>query len=141
MKHYKSSDIVIKAAAVADYRPKTTYADKLKKKEGELKIELERTIDILKTLGASKEHQLLVGFAAETEHVEEYAKKKLKTKNLDMIVANNVKQAGAGFGVDTNAVTIYKNDGSSIELPLSSKREIAFAIVSEIISFDKGRGQ
>lgn len=129
---YEQSDIVIKSAAVADYRPKNVYNEKMKKKSGDLVLELERTTDILKTLGEQKENQLLVGFAAETTNVAEYAKRKLESKNLDLIVANNVTETGAGFGTDTNIVTIYKRDGSHIELPLMSKLEVAKAILQEV---------
>ncbi|WP_077617769.1 bifunctional phosphopantothenoylcysteine decarboxylase/phosphopantothenate--cysteine ligase CoaBC [Bacillus sinesaloumensis] len=132
MSYYKQTDIVIKSAAVADYRPKQVYDGKMKKKSGDLFIELERTTDILKTLGEQKEHQLLVGFAAETDNVDEYAQRKLTTKNLDMIVANNVTAQGAGFGTDTNLVTIFKKDGTSIRLPLMSKLEVANAILQEV---------
>lgn len=138
MREYHNCDIVIKAAAVADYRPKVQIDQKMKKKDESLTIEMERTVDILKTLGEKKEHQLLIGFAAETEQVEKYAKKKLETKNADMIIANNVKQEGAGFGVDTNVVTIYKKDGSTVDLPLLTKNEIALGILEEVVSLIKG---
>lgn len=134
---YGEADVVIKTAAVADYRPKQVYDQKLKKKEGGQSVELERTKDILFELGQKKSRQLLVGFAAETNNVEEYAKGKLVKKNADMIVANNVKQAGAGFGTDTNIVTIYKKDGSRLDLPLMSKNEVAKAILSEVVKLMK----
>jgi phosphopantothenoylcysteine decarboxylase / phosphopantothenate---cysteine ligase len=132
MKYYQDSDIVIKSAAVADYRPKYVFAEKMKKQPGDYVIEMERTIDILKTLGEQKTTQILVGFAAETERVEEYAKRKLESKNLDMIVANNVSEEGAGFAGDTNIVTIFKRDGSSISLPLLSKKKVAEELLKEI---------
>ncbi|MEH7382469.1 bifunctional phosphopantothenoylcysteine decarboxylase/phosphopantothenate--cysteine ligase CoaBC [Bacillus sp. JJ1533] len=132
MANYKQNDIVIKSAAVADYRPKQVYAEKMKKKGGDLVLELERTTDILKTLGEQKEHQFLVGFAAETEHIEEYAKRKLSSKNLDMIVANNVTTQGAGFGTDTNLVTIYKKDGTHKELPMMTKLDVAKTLLLEV---------
>lgn len=135
MKRYHDSDAVIKAAAVADYRPKTTYDEKMKKQDGSLVIELERTIDILKVLGEKKKRQILVGFAAETDNVQAYALKKLKAKNLDMIVANNVKQQGAGFGVDTNIITIFTKDEQMIELPILSKKAAAKKIVKKISTF------
>ncbi|WP_017753676.1 bifunctional phosphopantothenoylcysteine decarboxylase/phosphopantothenate--cysteine ligase CoaBC [Calidifontibacillus oryziterrae] len=137
MKNYATTDIVIKAAAVADYRPKVAFAEKMKKQDGDLSIEMERTIDILKTLGEKKEHQILIGFAAETENVQAYAEKKLQTKNLDMIVANNVKQEGAGFGVDTNVITMYTRTGETNELPLLSKREAANEIIKKVSTFTK----
>lgn len=132
MKHYSFADVVIKAAAVADYRPKTTYEQKIKKQDGDYVIEMDRTIDILKTLGQQKKSQILVGFAAETEQVEKYAMKKIESKNLDMVVANNVAKEGAGFASETNIVTIIKRDGEKIELPLLSKREVASKILMEV---------
>ncbi|WP_020059203.1 bifunctional phosphopantothenoylcysteine decarboxylase/phosphopantothenate--cysteine ligase CoaBC [Bacillus sp. 123MFChir2] len=130
--HYSRMDVVIKTAAVADYRPKIVYDEKMKKKNGDTIIELERTIDILKTLGERKEHQLLIGFAAETTNVEEYATKKLRKKNADMIVANDVKAEGAGFGTDTNIVTMYKRNGAVVELPLLTKLEVAREILLHV---------
>jgi phosphopantothenoylcysteine decarboxylase/phosphopantothenate--cysteine ligase len=135
---FAEADIVIKSAAVADYRPSLVSDEKMKKQDGDLVIEFERTKDILKELGERKEHQILVGFAAETHHVEEYALKKLEKKNLDMIVANNVNQDGAGFGTDTNIVTIYKRSGEKMELPVMSKEEVSKNILREIIRLDKG---
>jgi len=131
MNEYENQDIIVKSASVADYRPKLVHDQKMKKKDGDLSIELERTIDILKTLGERKTSQVLVGFAAETEKVEEYAKQKLEKKNADMIVANNVAVEGAGFGTDTNIVTMYKRDGNKVELPIMSKHEVAREILSE----------
>lgn len=130
---YDSQDIIVKSASVADYRPKLVHDQKMKKKDGDLSIQLERTIDILKTLGERKTSQILVGFAAETENVEEYAKQKLEKKNADMIVANNVSVKGAGFGSDTNIVTMFKRDGSKIELPILSKNEVAKEILNESV--------
>ncbi|MDZ5474395.1 bifunctional phosphopantothenoylcysteine decarboxylase/phosphopantothenate--cysteine ligase CoaBC [Bacillus sp. 31A1R] len=131
MARFDAADMVIKTAAVADYRPKVTHENKVKKKPGEETLELERTKDILLSLGEKKVNQILIGFAAETDHVEEYAQKKLEKKNADMIVANNVKTAGAGFGTDTNIVTIFKRDGSVIELPIMSKQDVAKKILAE----------
>ncbi|NLP50615.1 bifunctional phosphopantothenoylcysteine decarboxylase/phosphopantothenate--cysteine ligase CoaBC [Bacillus sp. RO1] len=132
MAHYEQTDVVIKSAAVADYRPKFVSDIKMKKQDGDSVLELERTKDILKTLGERKEHQLLVGFAAETNNVEEYAKGKLAKKNLDYVVANNVTVSGAGFGTDTNLVTIYKKDGTSISLPMMTKQDVAYALLEEV---------
>ncbi|PEP57984.1 bifunctional phosphopantothenoylcysteine decarboxylase/phosphopantothenate--cysteine ligase CoaBC [Bacillus pseudomycoides] len=132
MQHYGSMDVVIKTAAVADYRPKIVHNQKMKKKSGDAVIELERTIDILKTIGEKKEHQLLIGFAAETTNIEEYATKKLREKNANMIVANDVKAQGAGFGTDTNIVTMYRKDGEVIRLPLLTKKEVAREILMQI---------
>ncbi|SMQ70286.1 phosphopantothenoylcysteine decarboxylase / phosphopantothenate--cysteine ligase [Bacillus sp. OV166] len=137
LKYYDSADVVIKTAAVADYRPKTAYDHKVKKQASDSSIELERTKDILLELGKRKRNQVLVGFAAETENVEEYARKKLKAKNADMIVANNVKAEGAGFGTDTNIVTLFKRSGSNIDLPIMSKSDVAKRIIEEITSLLK----
>lgn len=134
---FDSSDVVIMTAAVADYKPKIYHAQKMKKQPGENVIEFERTKDILKELGENKTHQILVGFAAETNNVEEYARGKLVKKNADMIVANNVTVAGAGFGTDTNIVAIYDKDGSAIELPKMSKADIAKSILAEVSRMQK----
>ncbi|MGG6432111.1 bifunctional phosphopantothenoylcysteine decarboxylase/phosphopantothenate--cysteine ligase CoaBC [Anoxybacillus sp. D401a] len=139
MKHFQHSDIVIKTAAVADYRPKYVADNKIKKQQGDYTVVLERTIDILQTLGEQKTHQFLVGFAAETNDVERYAKEKLARKNADMIVANNVVQEGAGFGTDTNIVTIFKRDGTAKQLPLLPKSEVAKQILREIYYEIEGR--
>ena len=133
MELYSGTDIVIKTAAVADYVPKVIGTHKTKKQDGNVSIELERTKDILKELGQKKGHQLLVGFAAETENVEAYAQKKLQDKNLDMIVANNILDPNAGFGTDTNIVTIYKKHGQPISLPILSKKEVAIKLLEEIL--------
>lgn len=130
--NFDTADIVIKAAAVADYRPKNPSDEKVKKKDGELQIELERTDDILKYLGDHKTHQFLCGFSMETENMLENSKAKLAKKNLDMIVANNLKQSGAGFGTDTNVVTIITSDTVK-ELPLMSKDEAANQIIDCIL--------
>lgn len=134
---YGDADMVIMTAAVSDYRPKHVYDEKMKKQDDDKVIELERTKDILFELGQRKEHQVLIGFAAETVDVERYAKGKLVKKNADMIVANNVKAEGAGFGTDTNIVTIYKRDGSYVELPIMSKKEVAKRILEEAAPFFK----
>lgn len=136
--HYETSDIVIKAAAVADYRPQQTFAHKMKKVSDGLTIEMERTQDILRSLGANKKQQFLVGFAAETKDALMYGKKKLKEKNLDAIVINNVAEEGAGFGVDTNIVTYLNKDGKEHHLPLASKREIAEQIIELIMKDIEG---
>ena len=126
------ADIVIKAAAVADYRPAVVADNKLKKKDGELSIPLERTRDILAALGESKRPgQFLCGFSMETEHMLENSRKKLEKKHLDLIAANNVKVAGAGFAVDTNVLTLITPDGVK-ELPLLSKDAAADALLDEI---------
>ncbi|EOP51889.1 phosphopantothenoylcysteine decarboxylase/phosphopantothenate-cysteine ligase [Bacillus cereus VDM053] len=132
LQHYQNVDVVIKTAAVADYRPKYVHDNKMKKQNGDAVIELERTVDILRTLGEKKERQLLIGFAAETTNIEEYATRKLREKNANMIVANDVKAQGAGFGTDTNIVTMYRKDGEIIELPLLTKKEVAREILKQI---------
>ena len=130
-------DAVIKAAAVADYRPKFVNTEKTKKKDGDMAIELERTDDILKWLGKhKKESQFLRGFSMETEHMLENSRAKLKKKNLDMIVANNLKVAGAGFGTDTNVVTMIR-ENKETELPIMSKEEVAGAILDEIFGIER----
>ena len=126
-------DIIIKAAAVADYRPATIADNKIKKSDDDLSIPLERTTDILKTLGADKKPgQFLCGFSMETQDMLENSKAKLTKKNLDMIAANNVKVDGAGFGVDTNVLTLITKDDIK-ELPLMSKDEAAEALLDEIL--------
>lgn len=132
MNHYSYADVVIKTAAVADYRPKVQYDQKMKKQPGSETLELERTKDILFELGQRKEKQILIGFAAETNDVEDYAKGKLAKKNADIIVANNVTIEGAGFGTDTNIVTLYKKNGETIPFPLLSKNEVAKKLLLEI---------
>ncbi len=132
MEYYDEQDIVIKAAAVADYRPKNPSDEKVKKKEGELFVELERTTDILKTLGENKKKQFLCGFSMETENMLENSRAKLFKKNLDMIVANNLKTQGAGFGTDTNIVTIITENDTK-ELQIMSKDEVAGVIVDNIL--------
>ena len=135
----KTADIVVKAAAVADYRPKTVAAEKIKKHEGGMTIELERTTDILATLGAEKPAgQFLCGFSMETENLLENAAGKLKRKHLDMIVANSLRTQGAGFGVDTNVVTLL-TENETEELPLLTKDETADRILTKIQSIRKGR--
>ncbi len=126
-------DIIIKAAAVADYTPETVAEEKIKKADGSSSIALKRTRDILQYLGEHKRpSQILCGFSMETENLIENSKKKLLKKNLDMIAANSLKVTGAGFGVDTNVITLIKRDGIR-ELPLMSKEEAAAAILDEIM--------
>ena len=136
MKISDSQDIIIKAAAVADYTPANYSDEKIKKKDGDLSIELSRTKDILKELGERKENnpkkQFICGFSMETENMEENSKNKLAKKNADMIVANNVKVDGAGFGTDTNVATIFTKD-NEIRLDKLSKLEVAEKIFDEIV--------
>ncbi len=132
-----SCDVVIKAAAVADYRPREPQVQKIKKTEQRLAIELERTPDILGELGKVKEKSgiILVGFAAETQDLLENAKNKLEKKNLDMIVANDVSRTDAGFEVDTNQVKLIYKDGTIEDLPLMTKDEVAENILDRIKKF------
>lgn len=126
-------DIIIKAAAVADYRPAVTSDEKIKKADGDVAIAMERTDDILGYLGShKKEGQFLCGFSMETQNMLENSRAKLKKKNLDMIVANNLKVRGAGFGTDTNVVTIITDDMEK-ELDIMSKDEVAVKLLDEIL--------
>ncbi len=130
----ESQDVIIKAAAVADFTPAQVSAEKIKKKEGQQQIDLVRTRDILGYLGEHKRQgQFLCGFSMETENLLENSRKKLVKKNLDMVVANNLKVPGAGFGVDTNVVTLITHDGIR-ELPRMSKDEVAMALLDEIVA-------
>lgn len=125
-------DIIIKSAAIADYRPQTVSSEKMKKKDGELSISLERTQDILKYLGEHKKpNQVLCGFSMETQNMIENSQKKLASKHADMIVANNLKESGAGFGTDTNKVTFITQTGCE-EMPLMSKIEVADALLDRL---------
>lgn len=127
--HFDEAHVVIKAAAVADYRPVNTYQDKVKKQAGHWSIEMERTRDILKALGDRKGKQFVVGFAAETSDLLVNGTKKLRNKNLDAIIMNDISEAGAGFGVDTNIVTYLNKQHQCEKLPLASKRVIAKQIL------------
>ncbi|TGB04894.1 bifunctional phosphopantothenoylcysteine decarboxylase/phosphopantothenate--cysteine ligase CoaBC [Halobacillus salinus] len=127
--HFPDQDLVIKSAAVADYRPRITYDHKMKKSPGDYVVEMERTRDILAELGERKEHQYLIGFAAETQEVERYGREKLDKKNLDGIVVNNVADEGAGFGHDTNASLWMTKSGQVEAFPLMSKDELAEGIL------------
>ena len=130
-------DIIIKSAAVADYRPMNVATEKVKKKDGDMAIPLERTNDILKYLGENKKAgQFLCGFSMETENMLENSKAKLVKKNLDMILANNLKVKGAGFQGDTNIVTLITAD-SVTELPIMTKEEVAFSLLDEILKLRK----
>lgn len=126
------NDIIIKAAAVADYRPKEVCDEKIKKSDHDTEIELERTTDILAYLGKNKGKTFLCGFSMETENMLENSRRKLDKKNLDMIVANNLNDKGAGFGVDTNLITIITRD-RELQLELMSKQDAANCILDEII--------
>ncbi len=129
-------DIIVKAAAVADYRPAVTADEKIKKKDGELTLSLERTEDILAWLGANRlEGQILCGFSMETEHLLENSRAKLERKKIDMIVANSLRTEGAGFGTDTNVVTLLTKQGTE-ELPLLSKEEVADRLLDRLMELE-----
>lgn len=133
MQYSDKADIIIKAAAVADYRPTEVAENKIKKTDGSAEIKLERTTDILKTLGEQKKDgQFICGFSMETENLLENSRKKLESKNADMIAANNLKTEGAGFGTDTNVVTLITRDAVT-ELPKLSKDEVAERILDAIL--------
>ena len=134
---YKDAAIVIKAAAVADYRPAKIETQKIKKSDGESVINLARTVDILQTLGEQKDNQLLVGFAAETENVIENGLSKLKRKNLDFIIVNDVTDPGGGFGSDTNVVTLLSKNGMNKPYPAMSKTALATLLLTEIIKEER----
>lgn len=130
---YANADFVIKTAAVADYRPKNVHGQKIKKQQGDSSLELERTTDILQFLGSEKQKQVLVGFAAETNDVSLYAKSKLRRKNADYIIANDVTEAQAGFESDTNKVTIYGKKDFEKSFELLPKQELARQLLKLII--------
>ncbi|SEJ72211.1 bifunctional phosphopantothenoylcysteine decarboxylase/phosphopantothenate--cysteine ligase CoaBC [Paenibacillus polymyxa] len=125
LKQWETSDMVVMAAAVADYRPREVAQTKIKKKDSVFTLELVKNVDILESLGRSKKHQFLIGFAAETGNLETYAIDKLERKNCDLLAANDVTVDGAGFGVDTNAVQIYDRSGMVEQIPVQSKEEVA----------------
>jgi phosphopantothenoylcysteine decarboxylase / phosphopantothenate---cysteine ligase len=131
--------VVVAAAAVSDYRPAAASASKIKKTDGAVTLELVRTPDILKGLGEAKGGRVLVGFAAETEDLVANARKKLEAKSLDLVVANDVTAAGAGFGGDTNAVVLLRRDGGRVDVPLASKREVAERILDEVLAVRAAR--
>jgi phosphopantothenoylcysteine decarboxylase/phosphopantothenate--cysteine ligase len=129
---FDACDVLIMTAAVSDFRPVQQSAKKEKKEDAEMTITFERTIDILKTVTQRKLNQTVVGFAAETDHVEAYARAKLKSKDLDWIVANQVGQVGTGFASDTNEVILMGRDGSSREIGPASKAAIAMELIQAI---------
>lgn len=130
--NFENCDVVVMAAAVADYRPAEVSEMKIKKNGDEMVLRLVKNPDILKKLGTMKGNRILVGFSAETDDLEGNAADKLESKNLDMIVANDVTMEGAGFGTDTNIIKILKCDGTVIDLPLMSKLEAAHRILDEV---------
>ena len=131
--HFSQVDILIKSAAVADYTPAEYHAEKVKKKDGELALPLKRTADILHEIASMKQAgQLVCGFSMETENLLENSRKKLETKNLDLVVANNLNVQGAGFGVDTNVVTLISRQETE-QLPILSKQEVAHHILDNLL--------
>ncbi|WP_418790500.1 bifunctional phosphopantothenoylcysteine decarboxylase/phosphopantothenate--cysteine ligase CoaBC [Phosphitispora sp. TUW77] len=138
--HYQEADIIVKTAAVADYSPKKRLISKMKKGPGDLELVFERTPDILRFLGENKDKQVLVGFAAETDNLVENAVKKIKTKNLDLIVANDISQPGAGFGTNTNIVKLIYRDGRIEQLDKMAKEEVAHRILDRLAACFKSAG-
>ena len=137
-KYFPGTDVYISSAAIADYTPESPTSSKLKKQTGDFILKLKRTTDILGEI-AQRRHpqQVIVGFAVETNDAEKNALEKLHRKNLDMIVLNNPREKGAGFATDTNRVTIFRRDGSTRELPILPKLDVAFHIFEEIVQFFK----
>ncbi len=136
-KYFDSCDVLIKSAAPVDYRPETVSSTKIKKKENEedeLIIKYVKNPDIAAHFGEQKKNQVMVGFAAETNNLDEYAMEKLKKKNLDFIVANDVTKEGAGFNSDTNIVTIIDKEGNKNTYPMMNKREVAKVILDRVKS-------
>jgi phosphopantothenoylcysteine decarboxylase/phosphopantothenate--cysteine ligase len=132
-KEFAACSIGIFAAAVADYRPAEKHAEKIKKTDGRLTLQLEPTVDILQEMASAKGDKFMVGFAAETTDVAQNARKKMAAKNLDLIVANDVTAEGAGFDHDTNSVSLYYRDGRDVALPKMSKAEVAQRILDEVV--------
>jgi phosphopantothenoylcysteine decarboxylase / phosphopantothenate---cysteine ligase len=137
MERAEECDVVVMAAAVADYRLASVHNQKLKRSEGSLTLELEATPDILAELGRARGRRILVGFAAETDHVRENAKSKLERKGADVIVANDVTQEGAGFDTDTNIVTLYLRDGREQSLPKLDKFDVANRVLDQVLEIQK----
>lgn len=140
MERVGEATAVIMAAAVSDFRPVEASARKIKKDEAPDTVHLERTADILAELGASNGKRLLMGFAAETDSVQEQALKKLKQKNLDLIAVNDISREGAGFGSDTNIVTIFDGEGNATEPPRMTKGELAALIIDKVAELMKKKG-
>lgn len=128
-----TSDIIIKTAAVSDYKPQDQVGYKIKKDEEERVLLLEKNLDILKELGRRKKHQILVGFAAETENLDQNAVNKLAEKHLDMIVGNLIGETSSGFGADTNTVTLFYKDGTKESLPTMHKDDVAHVLLDRIV--------
>jgi phosphopantothenoylcysteine decarboxylase / phosphopantothenate---cysteine ligase len=141
MEYYKDATIIIKSAAVADFKCKNENCQKIKKKGDStyMMLELEKNPDIIGELGKIKDNRIIVGFAAETENIIEHAQEKLKNKNLDLIIANNVAKAGIGFGSDENEVVIVERSGSMKKVPKLSKDEVANIILDSVKKIIKKR--
>jgi phosphopantothenoylcysteine decarboxylase / phosphopantothenate---cysteine ligase len=138
IKIFEKATIAVMSAAVADYTPTSVASEKIKKADGTMEIELEKTKDILKTIGSlKKDNQIIIGFALESKDERAYALKKLKEKNADCIVLNSVKDEGAGFGFDTNKVTFFFRDGQEQNFELKSKTEVAADIIAAIVQLKK----
>lgn len=137
LQHFDDADIVVKTAAVADYRPKFVFGQKMKKQAGDSTLELERTTDILMTLGQKKTHQLLIGFAAETNDVEMYAQGKLSKKNADYIVANDVTKEDSGFGIDTNTVVLIGKENYVQHFDNMTKKQLANKLFETVLAREK----
>ena len=138
--NYKKSTVIIKAAAVADYRPKVLAKEKIKKDDKPCSIELERNPDIIAEIGRNKKNIILVGFAMETKDLLDNARKKLKKKNMDLIVANSLREEGAGFQTDTNKITILDREGDVQSLPVMTKIEVAEKILERVEELLKKKG-
>jgi phosphopantothenoylcysteine decarboxylase / phosphopantothenate---cysteine ligase len=136
---YRTADVLIMAAAVADFRPATAAGQKIKKRDAELTLELEPTVDILSATTRCDRQPIRVGFAAETTNLSEYAREKVQAKRLDLIVANDVSRADSGFGTDTNLVSIITASGEVIECPLMSKRDVADVVLDQVVAIRSGR--
>ena len=137
MDHMEQTTIIVKAAAVSDWRPASLFEHKVKKEEMAQHLRLEQTPDILKALGENKKGQILVGFAAETQNLRENACAKLTAKNLDLIVANLIGQTDSGFGSDTNQVSLFYRDGRTEALPLMDKEDLADVLLDRVLDIKK----
>jgi len=140
MREIKKSTVIIKAAAVADYRPQSFSGSKIKKKTGPLVLNLSRNPDIIAEVGRKKGKRILVGFAVETDHLVEYARQKMTQKNMDLIVANDITQTGAGFQTETNIVKILARQGGTEDLPMMDKKKVADRILDRVKALREKRG-
>ena len=141
LNNYKKTDVIIKAAAVADYRPKVLAQEKIKENGKKISLELEKNPDIISEVGKNKGRRILVGFAMETQNLLANAREKLKKKNMDLIVANNLREEGAGFRTDTNIITIIDRAGKTESLGKMTKIEAAGAILDRVKKIADGKGR